>query len=159
MLKFYRFCLVNNSWFFLLLSSSTTTLGQATINLRVACCYSLLVSLHSLPTDSFFSLNWEWFLNKSGHFTSLFKSVQWLPSDVRVKTTILIMICKALPCLVPFSLQSHFLLHNPSLLLHLWPIPSNLKAFASVVPSIRNLLLLTLCYVSPVFLSAHMSFT
>lgn len=105
-------------------------------HLHVVYCDALLVSLHSLPTNSLFSLNWEWFLNKAGHFMSLFKSLQWLPSDVRVRTTILIMICKAQPCLVPFSPQSHFLLHNPSLLVHLSPtLPASRPLLLSFLPA------------------------
>ena len=99
-MRSYRFFFLNNSLLFPLLSSSTTTtLGHATINLHVACYDSLLiVSLHSLLSNTFSSLHWEWVLNhKSFHFMSLLKSLQWLPFAVRITAIIFIMICKALP--------------------------------------------------------------
>lgn len=117
----------------------------------------MVVSECSFTPNPFFSLHWEWFLNhKSGHFMSLLKSLQWLPFAVRVKAMILI--CNALPGLVPFSLLSHFLFHNPSLLLlQLWlcPVPFSLCFGCS---STRNLLLFNLCYISPALpldLSSH----
>lgn len=98
-MRSYRFFFLNNSLFFLLVSSSTTTtLGQASINLHVTFCDSILiVSLHSFPSNTFFFLHWEWFLNhKSVHFMSLLTSLQWLLFAVRVTAIIFIMICKAL---------------------------------------------------------------